>query len=215
MLHRHKPSDRFEDAREYYDFLLNRRTVKFHPHSTKCDPKEYPPFELVLNSKISYDKMAEKVGEHLKVDPTHLRFYTVHATNGNPRMPIKRAPTQSLFTILNPQGYGQLSMNQRNDALYFEVLDMSLAEMDSKKSVKLTWLSEGITKEARQNVQPIRLPCTNAFAGTVRHSRSQERRGVRPHTRPHQESQTRERGGGGQDPCVRDEQSQALPRVVS
>jgi ubiquitin carboxyl-terminal hydrolase 7 len=38
-------------------------------------------------------------------------------------------------------------MNQRNDALFFEVLDMSLAELDTQKSIKLTLLSEGITKE--------------------------------------------------------------------
>ncbi len=45
-------------------------------------------------------------------------------------------------------GSNTLSSTQRNDAFYFEVLEMSLAELDTKKSVKLTWLSEGITKEA-------------------------------------------------------------------
>lgn len=40
-----------------------------------------------------------------------------------------------------------LNSSQRGDAFYFEVLEMSLAELDTKKSIKLTWLSEGITKE--------------------------------------------------------------------
>lgn len=57
------------------------------------------------------------------------------------------AQNQSLLNILNPTGYGQLNMNQRSDSLYFEVLDMSLAELDTKKSLKITVLSEGITKE--------------------------------------------------------------------
>lgn len=142
-----KKSDRFEDAREYYDFLLNKKTVKFHAHPTRSDPAKYPAFELVLNSRISYDQLAEKVGSVLTVDPTHIRFYTVNGATGNPRTPVKRGPNQTLQSILVPSGYGQLNMNQRPDALYFEVLDMSLAELDTKKNVKVTWLSEGITKE--------------------------------------------------------------------
>ncbi|KAK3364879.1 ubiquitin-specific protease C-terminal-domain-containing protein [Lasiosphaeria ovina] len=68
----------------------------------------------------------------------------------NPRTAIKRGPNQTLLSILNPTGYGQFNMNQRPDALFFEVLDMSLAELDTKKSIKITWLSEGISKESGQ-----------------------------------------------------------------
>lgn len=141
-----KVSDRFDDAREYYDFLLNKKTVLFRAHPQKCDPEKYPDVELVLNSKITYDRLAEKVGERFSVDPTHLRFYTI-TTSGIPRTPIKRTQNQTLYTILNPGGYGQLNMNQRSNAMFFEVLDMSLAELDTKKNIKVVLLSEGITKE--------------------------------------------------------------------
>lgn len=147
-LSRTRISDRCEDAREYYDFLMFKRTVKFHAHPTRCDPNQFPPFELVLSAKISYDQLAEKVGNALSVDPTHLRFYTVNTNNGNVRVAVKRLSTnQTLQSILNPSGYSQMNQTQRSDALYFEVLDMSLAELDTKKNVKITWLSEGITKE--------------------------------------------------------------------
>lgn len=145
---RTRKSDRCEDAREYYDFLMFKRTVKFHAHPTRCDPNQFPPFELVLSAKISYDQLAEKVGNALNVDPTHLRFYTVNTNSGNVRVAVKRLSTnQTLQSILNPSGYSQVNQTQRSDALYFEVLDMSLAELDTKKNVKITWLSEGITKE--------------------------------------------------------------------
>lgn len=147
-LSRARKSDRCEDAREYYDFLMFKRTVKFHAHPTRCDPNQFPPFELVLSAKISYDQLAEKVGNALAVDPTHLRFYTVNTNSGNVRVAVKRLSTnQTLQSILNPSGYSQMNQTQRSDALYFEVLDMSLAELDTKKNVKITWLSEGITKE--------------------------------------------------------------------
>lgn len=82
------------------------------------------------------------------MDPTHLRLYTVNFTTGLPRVAVKRLSTnQTLQSILNPTGYSALSQTQRTDALYFEVLDMSLAELDTKKNVKIIWLSEGITKE--------------------------------------------------------------------
>ncbi len=155
-----KVSDRFEDAREYYDFLLNKRTVMFQPHPSKCDASKYPGFDMALNSKLSYDKLAEKIGEKVLVDPTHLRFYTINASSGNPRTAVKRGPTQTLGSILVPSGYGGLNMNQRSDALYFEVLDMSLAELDTKKNIKLTLLSEGITKEVRPSANLSRLSLT-------------------------------------------------------
>ncbi|TDZ12865.1 Ubiquitin carboxyl-terminal hydrolase 21 [Colletotrichum sidae] len=142
-----KKTDRFDDARDYYDFLHNKKTVKFHAHQTRCDAEKYPPFELVLSSKITYDTLAERVAERLGVPPTHIRFWTVNSATGNPKTTVKRGVNQNLHTILSPTGYNQLSSSQRNDAFYFEVLDMSLAELDTKKAIKVTWLSEGITKE--------------------------------------------------------------------
>jgi len=127
--------------------LINKKSVRFHPHPSRCNAEEYPQIELVLNSRINYDQLSEKVGAELGVEPTHLRFYTVNGTTGNPRGSVKRTPIQTLNTILNPTGYGTINTNQRNDALYYEVLDMSLAELDTKKNVKITYLSEGITKE--------------------------------------------------------------------
>ncbi|KAI5461141.1 hypothetical protein BGZ63DRAFT_228114 [Mariannaea sp. PMI_226] len=139
-------SDRVEDAREYYDFLENKRVIKFHPHPTRCD-QDYEPFELVLNSKIPYDSLAERVGNHLDVPATHIRFWTVNASSNNPKGTVRRGANPTLRQILNPMGSSTLNSTQRNDAFYFEVLDISLAELDTKKSIKLTWLSEGITKE--------------------------------------------------------------------
>lgn len=152
-------SDRFEDAREYYDFLENKRTVRFHPHP-RCDQEQYQPFELVLSSKINYDTLSERIAAYLKADPTHIRLWTVHLASNNPKSPVRRGTNPTLRQILNPMGTG-LASNQRGDAFYFEVLEMSLAELDTKKSIKLTWLSEGITKEVRLPFVPFPRYCPN------------------------------------------------------
>ncbi|PHH89821.1 hypothetical protein CDD83_5201 [Cordyceps sp. RAO-2017] len=140
-------SEHFEDARDYYDFLEHKRTIRFHPHPTRCDQAQYPPFDLVLNAKINYDTLSERVGAYLSVPATHIRLWTVNATTSNPKAPVRRGTNPSLRQILNPMGSNTLNSTQRNDAFYFEVLEISLAELDTKKSIKVIWLSEGITKE--------------------------------------------------------------------
>ncbi|KAK5993223.1 Deubiquitinating enzyme 15 [Cladobotryum mycophilum] len=142
-----KAYDRVEDAREFYDFLEHKRTVKFHPHPIRCEETQYPAFDLILNSKITYDNLVERVGAHLEIPPTHIRLWTINATTSNPKAPVRRGTNPTLRQILSPIGSNTLNSTQRNDAFYFEVLEMSLAELDTKKSIKVTLLSEGITKE--------------------------------------------------------------------
>jgi ubiquitin carboxyl-terminal hydrolase 7 len=163
-----KRYDRFDDAREFYDFLLHKREVRFFPHP-KNEKNSTETFILTLSARATYDQLAERVGDHLKVDPTHIRFFTMNTNTNQPKTAVRRAPNQNLIQILNPAGYNQQSMQAKTDSLFFEILEMSLAEFDMKKNVKVTWLSEGITKEVsigaprkckqRSNSQP-RIPST-------------------------------------------------------
>jgi ubiquitin carboxyl-terminal hydrolase 7 len=172
---RSKKLDRFEDARDYYDFLHNKKHVKFVPHPTKCDAAKYPAFELVLNSKIGYDTLAERVGAHINEPPTHIRFWTVNAASGNPKTTVKRGLGQNLQSILSPTGYSQLNSSQRSDAFYFDVLEISLAELDTKKSIRVTYLSEGITKEVSlRKSSNLQIRTDGFFSGSVRPSCAQE-----------------------------------------
>ena len=137
----------YTDAREFYDYLLNRKTVSFLPKAT--GEEETEPFKLDLSRKMSYEQFSAKVGEHLKVDPTHIRLSTVNATTGKVKAPVKRNANQNLYQILNPQFGTYGNNNQRDDALYYEILEMSLSELDTKKNLKLTWVTEGVSKEVR------------------------------------------------------------------
>ncbi|KAH9909870.1 hypothetical protein F4778DRAFT_713206 [Xylariomycetidae sp. FL2044] len=135
--------DRFDDAKSFYDFLFYRREIRFdaHPRNDK-----YESFFLTLSLRITYDQLAERVGEQLGVEPTHIRFFTAAASSGSPKAPVRRNANQTLSTIINPNNQPQGNLQVKPNCLYFEVLEMSLAELDTKKNVKVTWLSEGITK---------------------------------------------------------------------
>jgi ubiquitin carboxyl-terminal hydrolase 7 len=136
----------YSDAKQYYDYLLNRMVVLFE--NLRSDTED-GGFELTLSRKMTYEQFSTKVGEHLGVDPTHLRFAPVMQNSGKPKAFIKRTVTQNLGQILTMQytGYGYTA--HRPDALYYEILDTSLSEYEMKKTIKVTWLPEGISKEVR------------------------------------------------------------------
>lgn len=134
----------YTDARQYYDYLLNRIPVSFYPKPGT----EGEAFVLSLSKKMTYDQFSAKVGDHLKVDPTHIRFATISVTNNKIKMWIKRGMNHNLQQILQSQfsSYGGYATH-RGDALYYEVLETSLADYETKKIMKVIWLSDGISKE--------------------------------------------------------------------
>ena len=138
-------SGAYTDAREFYDYLLNKIVVHFSPKTAVDAEKEM--FDLTLNRKMSYDQFSARVGEYLKIDPTHIRFSTVNATTGKSKAIVRRIANQTLAQILHPQYSTYNNNNQRTDALYYEIMDMSLSEMETKKMLKIAWVSEGVSKE--------------------------------------------------------------------
>jgi ubiquitin carboxyl-terminal hydrolase 7 len=116
-------------------------TVKFY-HRSGLITAEWPQFDLVLTKRINYATLAQKAGERLGVDPTHIRFSPVNANNGKPKAPIKHTSNYNLAQMLS-QGFsayaGQTSAS-RNDALYYEVLECSLQELENRKVIKVTYL---------------------------------------------------------------------------
>ena len=136
----------YANAKEFYDYLLNRITIRLTPRFSQNGAAEH--FDIALSRKLTYDQFAAKVAEKLQADPTHLRFTTVNANTSKPKSIVKRNPSQNLYQILHPQ-YATYGSNQRDDSLFYEVLEMSLSELEMKKALKLTWVSEGLAKEVR------------------------------------------------------------------
>lgn len=132
------------EAKDFYDYLLNRISVEFVPRIADNDE---PSFSLTLSKKMTYNQFAGKVAEHLGVEASHLRFSTV-SNAGKPKTMVKYNANATLNTILFPGPYSySANTAQRSDAMFYEVLDMSLTELEQRKPVKITWLPEGLSKE--------------------------------------------------------------------
>ncbi|KAF4576508.1 hypothetical protein EYR40_000746 [Pleurotus pulmonarius] len=118
---------------QYYDFLQNRVMIIFRPKFDEPD-HDHPEFSLVLSKKQNYDIMSQKAGEYLRHDQIKLRFTTTHATNGSPKAVLKRSLNQSIQEIMTPN-----YMNPTTTVILYEKLDVSIVELETKRSLKVVW----------------------------------------------------------------------------
>ncbi|KAI9659775.1 MAG: hypothetical protein M1829_006537 [Trizodia sp. TS-e1964] len=133
------------DVRGHYDFLMNQIRIRFFNKLSRNISDG--AFDLALSRKTTYEQLSIKTGEYLKVDPTHIRFWTVHSTTGKPKQSVKRTPNGLLQNILASHFNPISGSHPGADTLFYEILDLSLSEMETKKVVRVTWLTEGMTKE--------------------------------------------------------------------
>jgi ubiquitin carboxyl-terminal hydrolase 7 len=78
--------------------------------------------------------MSTKAGEYLRHDPIKLRFTTTHANNGSPKSVLKRSLNQSIAEIMAPS-----YINPTTTVILYEKLDVSIVELETKRSLKVVW----------------------------------------------------------------------------
>jgi ubiquitin carboxyl-terminal hydrolase 7 len=78
--------------------------------------------------------MSTKAGEYLRHDPIKLRFTTTHANNGSPKSVLKRSLNQSIAEIMAPS-----YINPTTTVILYEKLDVSIVELETKRSLKVIW----------------------------------------------------------------------------
>ncbi|CAO1629496.1 unnamed protein product [Sympodiomycopsis kandeliae] len=139
---------------QFYDFLQNQIKVLFKPRFEDVDYKQ--EFELTLSKKMTYDTMANKVGDRLKHQPLMLRFTTGNGPNGTPKSVLKRTSNQTVSEIVSPSYLqGQASL------LYYELLDISIVELETKRGLKIYWTGANNKEES---VHPFLLPKTSSIS---------------------------------------------------
>lgn len=105
--------------------------------------------------------MSAKVGEHLRHDPIKLRFTTTHPTNGSPKSVLKRSLNQSVAEIISPT-----YVNPQSTVILYEKLDVSIVELETKRSLKVIWT--GIHNK-EESTHPFLLPKTSMIHDLAEH----------------------------------------------
>ncbi|PKC11352.1 putative ubiquitin-specific processing protease 21 [Rhizophagus irregularis] len=136
----HTTSGRYWDIPHFYESLTLRIVVLFKPKLKDRDPK--PEFEIVLNKKWTYDQVAGAAGTHLNTDPLKLRFTTAHSTSGTPKNVIKRTTNQTLSEMLQTA-----YLSPPAHVLFYEMLKISIVELETKKFIKVYWLGNTVKDE--------------------------------------------------------------------
>ncbi|KAJ7046714.1 hypothetical protein C8F04DRAFT_1307881 [Mycena alexandri] len=136
----------------HYDFLQNRVLIVFRPKLVEIDA-DHPEFDLTLSKKQNYDIMSQRAGDRLGHDPIKLRFTTTHATNGTPKSLLKRSLNQSIAEIMAPN-----YINPTTTVILYEKLDVSIVELETKRSLKVVWT--GIHNK-EESTLPFLLPKTS------------------------------------------------------
>jgi ubiquitin carboxyl-terminal hydrolase 7 len=144
----------------FYDFLQNRVMIIFRPKFEEPD-HDHPEFSLILSKKHNYDMMSTKAGEFLRHDPIKLRFTTTHATNGSPKSVLKRSLNQSIQEIMVPS-----YINPTTTIILYEKLDVSIVELETKRSLKIMWTGIHNKEEASY---PFLLPKTSSVHDLADH----------------------------------------------
>lgn len=123
----------FHNPLQMYDFFLNRVVVHFRH---RFESPDFPDFFLTLSKKNTYDQMAHFVGDRLGVDPLKVRFTQSNGANGAPKTVVRRQANSTVAEMIQP-GY----MATTTNLLYYELLNVSIIELETKKSLRITWVS--------------------------------------------------------------------------
>ena len=91
--------------------------------------------------------MAHRVGDYLKHDPLKLRFTSSNPSNSQPKSVIKRALNQSVADITGTNYYSA----HPNVIVYYELLDVSIIELETKKALKLVYMGRQDKEEVRKS----------------------------------------------------------------
>ncbi|KAG1662438.1 hypothetical protein FOA52_004019 [Chlamydomonas sp. UWO 241] len=135
---------RFQSVATFLSYIHNRRVVVFKKLD---DPKE-PGLSLELLREMDYESVCAALAHKLGLeDPTWLRLTQHNAyTNQPQRTPVRYRQSPSLELMLTHS-------HRENEVLYYEVLDMPLAELEKLKTLRVSFYNDKAEFVAEHNVR--------------------------------------------------------------
>ncbi|KAJ1330401.1 hypothetical protein BSLG_009535 [Batrachochytrium salamandrivorans] len=118
----------------YYELLSNRINVEFKPKST--DMLNKGDFMLVLSKKMLYDAAMAAIAKALDWDPFKIRLWPYNGVGPMGKAPLRRTALVTLGEMLGVTPY----MNQTSPVVLYEMLDVSILELETKKYIKVLYV---------------------------------------------------------------------------
>ncbi|KAL6062022.1 ubiquitinyl hydrolase 1 [Balamuthia mandrillaris] len=145
-------------ATDYYAYMRNRTTVKFRSLENYLEDAHV----LELEKNMEYDQVVTRLGAVLGVDPMKIRLTQHSRMYGKPRMsPVKRSQNMTLEEMLSTS-YARTSLS--TDIIYYEILEMSIVELEENKLLKIDWYGNNTQLESSHKIL---VPKDSTFAAVA------------------------------------------------
>lgn len=140
---------------DYFTSLYNRTCILFKPkphnslNNTNCEE-----VRLILDRTASYITIANRLAAQIKVEASKIRFTSSHPITHQPKDIIHYKPgtrLQEMGTLPKPQDYAQfVSFDNINaPVLYYEVMDVDVADLESKRLIEVNIIGATLRKETK------------------------------------------------------------------
>ena len=132
----------FAHAPGFYEHLKNKVLIDFIPEFPE-QIGNIKSVTLTLSNAMKLSQVFEKVGQHFEHHSSNIKLSL--PSGNSSKVPIKSNDTTTLGEIVNYYTYHR---NGTNKVIYFDLLDISLAELESKRDIKAVVLDEHYKESA-------------------------------------------------------------------
>lgn len=114
-----------------------------------------PEVKIVLDRTASYVVIAKTLASHLKVEASKIQFTSSDPITNQPRDVIVYKPGTKLEEMLpnipKPSDYANFVSfdNVSTPVMYYEVMDVDVADLESKRSIDVTIIGPTLRKETK------------------------------------------------------------------
>ncbi|CDH50856.1 cysteine proteinase [Lichtheimia corymbifera JMRC:FSU:9682] len=146
----------YATVREYFSAVYNRVIVKFQPKSPEKEGSQ--EVSLTLDRRTNYNGVARELGKALGADPLKILFITANPITKQPKDPLPYTPRMALenmaSSIPTAAEYAHaISLESiPQPVIYYDILDVNLADLESKKSIEVNVLYPSLRDEATVSV---------------------------------------------------------------
>ncbi|KAI9491534.1 hypothetical protein BDB00DRAFT_874264 [Zychaea mexicana] len=124
--------EKYPTIPDFLDFMFRRVDVIFTPRNR--DPSM--EFKLTLKKNMQYAQVVQRVADKLQANPQKVQLFTPPEAHANEEpLPIPPNSPHLLGEILRHIGGGMISANPM---LVYQVHDISLAELEMKRTLEIT-----------------------------------------------------------------------------
>lgn len=152
MLH----AEKYPTVPLYYRFLYNQICILLQPiPDSRIGNGKKQDIKLILDRTASYVHVANKLASQLNVEATKIRFISSDSVTNQPRDIIHFKPGKRIEEMLpnlpKPNEYAQFVSfeNINTPIMYYEIMDVDVAELESRRSIEVNIIGPTLRKETK------------------------------------------------------------------